>query len=236
MKCSLCNKEINQGKYFSDYWGNYYHYSHLSDSPDCYYCGRLISNKLTNGGKTLKDGKRICGLCSRSLVKSGDLNREYKLVSNLLADVGFDIRKYKNEIYLIDRSKGANLKSEEPGFIKTSIAKSGDRVLEISFKVFILKDLPRSYFLDTLAHELMHQWLTLHASNKIKPVLKEGSCNYAAYLVMDKIKTPLSFYIIDRLLKDPHPYYGKGFRKVLHYSKKHGHKKVIEYLKKHKNI
>lgn len=40
------------------------------------------------------------------------------------------------------------------------------------------------------------------------------------YIIMSikKLKTPLSYYVIEGLLKDPHPHYGKGLN---FYLKKH---------------
>lgn len=236
MKCSYCLKDIVSGKYVIDYWGNYYHISHMDVVSKCTYCGRYISSHLTKGGKSYIDGTNICGICLKDVVEQKDLNREYSWISILMAKEGFDIRKYKTEIFLLDRSRNKNVTREEPGFINFKMKKIGGKIVDISFKVFIVKGLPREYFIETLAHELMHQWLILFAPDKMKPVLCEGSCNYISYLAMKKLKTPLSYVVIDRLLKDPHPHYGKGFRKVLSYSKKHGHSGLIKYIKYHKSI
>lgn len=237
MNCNHCLNEITRGKYLTDYWGNKYHSAHLSTVPKCTYCGRFISKHLTNGGKVFPNATSICGICTKdSIDDKRQITKEYEMIITLMAKYGFDIKRYKTEIFLISRNDGKKLKSEEPGFINFKMKKQGDKVLDISFKIYILSGLPRTYFIETLAHELMHQWLILFGKDKMKPVLNEGSCNYTAYLVMKSLQTPLSFLVIDRLMKDPHPHYGKGFRKVLGYSKKHGHKALIEYLKKYRNI
>lgn len=237
MECSYCQKSITSGKYLTDYWGNNYHAEHLQTIPKCNYCGRLISKKLTNGGRVFSNGSSICGICSNdSIDNRSQTDKEYKFIVEFMAQKGFDIRKYKTEIFLVDREQNPKLKNEEPGFINFKMKKVNDKITDISFKIYILKSLPRTYFIETLAHELMHQWLILFGKDKMKPALNEGSCNYISYLVMNEIKTPLSYFVIDRLLKDPHPHYGKGFRKVLSYSKRNGNKAVIIYLKSRRTI
>jgi hypothetical protein len=237
MKCNHCLKEITQGKYSTDYWGNHYHFIHQGSVPKCNYCGRFLSKHLTGGGKVFPNRTSICGICSKdSIGNKNQIIKEYEMIISLMAKYAFDIRKYKTEIFLISRDESKKINNEEPGFINFTMKIKGNNVLDISFKIYILRGLPRTFFVETLAHELMHQWLILFGKDKMKPVLNEGSCNYLAYLIMKEIKTPLSYLVIDRLMKDPHPHYGKGFRKVLEYSKRNSHSTLLEYLKNHKSI
>lgn len=236
MKCNLCDKEIIS-KYLKDYWGNTYHFEHKGIIPSCRYCGRFISDRLTKGGKKYKDGVHICGICLKEAITDiSQIKKEHNLVLNIMAEHGFDIKKYKTEIFLLERGSKGKITREEPGYIKCEMKKINGIVKEISFRVFILKGLPREYFIETLAHEMMHQWLRLYAPNGMKPVLAEGSCNYISYLVMSRLKTSLSYYVVEGLMKDPHPHYGKGFRKVLDYSRRNGKSNLINFLKTKKRI
>ncbi|MGL1893692.1 MAG: protein DA1 [Spirochaetaceae bacterium] len=229
--CKYCNKNISSGSYIKDFWGNVYHAEHKKVVATCSYCGRL------DGGTKLSDGNVICKTCKKDSIDNlGQVVKEYKWVSDILANKGFDIKKYKTEIFLLDRKNKGKTTREEPGYINFSMKKVNGVIQNISFKIFIVKGLPRSYFIETLAHEMIHQWLILFAQDKLHPKLNEGASNYGAYLVLNVLKTPLSSFIITRMLKDPHPYYGKGFRKVLDYSKKYGHSQLLTYLKSHNKI
>lgn len=231
MKCNYCDKEI-KSKFLKDFWGNCYHLEHKGFVQGCSYCGRVISKKLTEGGKRYRDGKYICGLCSKEAVnEQSQIQSEYRYILDIMVRIGFDLKKYKTDIYLINRDESSKVTREEPGYIKCEMIKSNGFVTSISFKIYILKGLPREYFIETLSHEMMHQWLTLNGKEGMKPVLLEGACNYIAYYIMERLKTPLCYYIIDNLLKDPHPHYGKGFRKVLEYARKNGHISLIKLLK-----
>lgn len=220
--CSYCHKKIPPGKYLRDFWGNNYHIEHKNRVPECPYCGRL----------TYK-----CNSCNKDIViDQSQLKPLYTMVLNKMIQYGFDIGQYKTEIYLLEPKGSAKTTREEPGYIKVDMKKVNGLVKEISFRIFIQKGLPRTYFLSTLAHEMMHQWIILHGDQKIQPVLNEGASNYNSYLLLNELKTPLSYYLIETMMQDKHPHYGKGFRKVLKYVEKWGHKKFIGYLKTHKRI
>lgn len=205
-----------------DYWGNNYHIEHQKLVPECPFCGRLTT---------------YCKSCNSDIIDNqSQIKPLINMVSNLLAQYGFDIRNYKTEIYLLEPKGKRTTTRKEPGYIKVDMKKVNGLVKEISFRVFIQKGLPKTYFLSTLAHEMMHQWIVLYGQEKIQPVLNEGASNYCSYLLLKQIKTPLSYYIIETMMKDNHPHYGKGFRKVLRFVEKREHKQFIEYLKKHKRI
>jgi len=61
---------------------------------------------------------------------------------------------------------------------------------------------------------LMHVW---HYSQNIlenDPAWSEGSCNYAAFLVLNRYSDEQAAYIIAGMNNDPNPVYGEGFRRV----------------------
>lgn len=225
MVCSYCNEKITSGNYIIDFWGNYYHSMHLKHSVECNFCGRILPS-----------GFKLCPICSKNrIIKSSQIPDYYTKIVKFMKTLGFDISKYKVDIILMSNKK-ITPKIEEPGFINFKIIKSQNKIESINFTIYIKEGMPEEYFLETLTHELMHQWLILFAHDKMKPKLAEGSCNYMTYLYIKSIKTPLSYYIINRLLKDPHPHYGKGFRKVLKYANNNGLVKLRKYLESHKTI
>lgn len=220
--CNYCNREIRSGKYLKDYWGNNYHLEHKNIVPECPYCGRITQN---------------CKSCSRDKIeKQSQIPALYNMVLVLLQKYGFDLKRYKTEIYLLEPKESPKTSREEPGYIKVDTKRVNGVVTTISFRIFIVKGLPKSYFLSTLAHEMTHQWITLYGLDSIHSSLNEGASNYASYLLLKELKTPLSYYIIESMLHDKHPYYGRAFRRVLSFVEKRGHQKFIQYLTSNKKI
>ena len=119
IRCSHCGADII-GRYFSDYWGNLYCAAHYRNVPQCAYCGRLISSKLTKGGRTYSDGRRICGICLPSSVNDPKTGLELlQSVHDQLSAEGIIIKPFKPEFLLISRSKLKQLdksSGEKQGF------------------------------------------------------------------------------------------------------------------------
>ena len=75
-------------------------------SVDCYKeMSRIISEKITNGGYKLKDGRYICSLCDVSIIKTDeDIVNSFQDVHAILKKNGINnIDKDKIKITLIDR-------------------------------------------------------------------------------------------------------------------------------------
>ena len=96
--------------------------------------------------------------------------------------------------------------------------------------------LPRFDFTGALAHELMHVWLFSNAPTDIDPAFREGSCNYAAYLALQKYSDKEALFVIDRMLQDPDPIYGDGFRRVKEFVEEKGIRYWLHYLQNHKYL
>lgn len=214
--CSHCKTPIS-GKYMKDYWGNTYHAAHIGPIPQCRYCGRLVSKELTGGGKTYSDGRIICNICSKESVND-DEKALALLISahDELAKIGINIKPFKPKLYLIDRGKLKSLdpKTETQGFAKFNSQTVNGKITSMKMEIYILKGLPKSSFLLTAAHELMHIWLYSRGVFKGKPKIIEGSCNYAAYLIMEKSTLVDRSYRIKELFESKNPVYGGGFRKI----------------------
>lgn len=214
--CGYCKRPITD-RFFRDYWGNKYCAIHLNREPQCDYCGRLISRELTRGGTTYSDGRRICGLCSSTTVDREEKGeRLLQLVHDELAFQGIEILPFKPEFYLIDRSRLKKLgrQSETRGFARYTKETVNGEVKSFRLMIYILTGMPESSFISACAHELMHIWLYSRGISGLSPKLEEGSCNYAAYLILKTLGTPEAAYRIHELMEDRSPVYGKGFQKV----------------------
>jgi hypothetical protein len=104
-----------------------------------------------------------------------------------------------------------------------------------SMDIFLLNGMPRMHFIATLAHELMHVWLYENAPDDMDPAFCEGSCNYAAYLVLMKFPGKESEFIRTTFRDETDSIYGDGFRGVADYVDEHGTAKWLSYLKSNRN-
>ena len=240
LKCSYCGKPIN-GKYFTDYWKQFYCIEHMNRVPHCDYCGRIISRRSSRGGKTYEDGRRICGICLPNAVT--DHEKGLKLLTEVrdtLALDGIIIKPFRPEFALISRSKLKQLdrsSGEKQGFAVYNREITGEgKIKSFRMQVFILHGLPATSFISTAAHELMHIWFYSHNITEITPALAEGSCNMASFLVLKRQKTLEAEYLIKNLFESKDKIYGKGFRKVQKYADRHGTAGWLEYAKTHRRI
>jgi uncharacterized Zn finger protein (UPF0148 family) len=242
MRCAICGKVI-RGKYLQDYWGNIYHAQHAKELPACFYCTRLICEKLTGGGKKYSDGRVICGICLKTAVEEDEEAR------SLIADVrkrleryGIKVQGEVSKTYLLDRNKlnkvsgRSGSDSEEAGFTKLEKKTANGKLLSFNIQIFILEGLPETHFIATAAHELMHVWQHLYAVPENDKQLREGSCNFAAYLVLKDLHTAEANYIIKTYFENKDRVYGKGFVKVYNLVKKRGIKGWLFYLRENKKL
>jgi hypothetical protein len=233
--CSHCRKPIT-GKYSADYWGNNYHREHIGKVPACDYCGRLISRTLTKGGKIYSDGKQICGICLSGAINDSDAGKKIlQIVHDRLAVYGIEISPFKPEFFLIDRSRLQTLSRgrEKQGFAKFSRKTINGSVKSFSLQIYIVKGLPKISFISTAAHELMHIWFYSRNITDIQTSLEEGSCNYAAYLILNSIESPDAAFRIYQMKIDNSPVYGKGFHRIQKMVESKGLQYWLQYIQTH---
>ncbi len=238
VRCTLCG-EIIQGRFLKDYWGNIYHEGHKDRASRCDYCSRFISEKTTGGGTRYRDGRHICGLCRPAAVQDTKEARE------LLGDArkrleryGIAIDRFDPGFHLIDRGKLKRVSrlsrppdSEETGFTHFRSRSLGGRIVSFELNIYILLGLPRGHFIEAAAHELMHVWQYLNAPPKNDRALCEGSCNYAAYLVLQELSGAESKYLVHNLFGSKDRFYGEGFRRVARLVEKRGTKYWLSRLR-----
>lgn len=230
--CSYCNRPLSD-RFFRDYWGNRYCAVHMNREPACDYCGRLISRELTKGGTIYSDGRRICGLCAVSTVDREDKGRRIlQIVHDELAFQGIEISPFIPEFFLIERSrlKKMDVRGETQGFARYTKETVNGKVTDFKLMIYILTGLPESSFIAACAHELMHVWFYSRGIEGLPDRIIEGSCNYAAYLVLKTMGTPEGAYRIHELMEDKSPVYGKGFQKVYRLVEEKGVAGWIEWL------
>lgn len=238
LKCSLCG-EIIEGPYIQDQWGNSYHEAHR-DEPRCLYCGRLLT-AATDGGEIYSDGRTVCGLCLVDAVKSDtEAKQIMNNVKGTLADAGITIDRKELPLKLVDRERLADIiggqrdKFQLEGctyFEKRSVLYG--LVSRQKFNIYILYGLPRVKYIAAIAHELMHVWLGLNAPLEQNQAMVEGSCNYAASLVLKQLGTDEGNRLLQTMLESQDRDYGEGYRQVMSQVDKRGLDGWLDYLKDH---
>jgi hypothetical protein len=64
------------------------------------------------------------------------------------------------------------------------------------------------------AHELMHVWQYLEAPEDNDPYFKEGSCEFAAYLIANEGSDKFSDYLVNSIETNQKKVYREGFKRV----------------------
>ncbi len=239
LRCSLCGGVIN-GKYVMDDWGNKYHQEHEDNEPQCRYCGRFISESISEGGKTYPDGRAICGICLKTAVNDDD--RAEEVVSEMaakLAAFGIKVDVNKIKLKLVDRRQMGKINSELGDQAQGTTRFEQDSYYFGLFKqrrlmIYILNGIPLKEFMVTAAHELMHAWLYQNAALDMDPLLTEGSCNYAAWLAMEDDLSPEAEHLRKKLYNETMPVYGEGFRRVKAWVERNDTGTWLQYLRENK--
>ena len=239
LTCSYCGKVIS-GRYFIDNWGNNYCAEHKNTLPRCDYCGRLISEKLTGGGKAYSDGRKICGICIKTAVSKVDSGRKIlQEIHDQLEGFGIVIRPFRPEFTLIDRSRLRQLDRtgrEKQGYAVFNRKTVNGKITDFSLQVFILNGLPEVNFRSTCAHELMHIWFYSRGITDASAMMVEGSCNMASYLVLNGIKSPEAALLIRNLSEDKSRIYGKGFQKARSMVERKGIRGWLDHISSHRKF
>ncbi len=233
-RCAICGKPI-MGSYLYDPHGAKIHKEHQQSFQQCDYCSRFITAE-TDGGEKYADGREICGICLKSVVRTrSEADSLLQIARELLQKEGIEIKRKSFDLALTSRD-GMNDVSDGHGADKagfTHLQQSkylGGLFKDNDIKIYIIDGMPRIHVLATAAHELMHVWLGLNDRFNTEDQLAEGSCNYAAYLVMKHFGDE-GEYLIQRMLEDDDPIYGEGFRRVKVYAESVGIYGWLQYLK-----
>jgi hypothetical protein len=227
LRCTLCGERI-EGDCITDYWGGTYHPSHRTDSPTCDFCGRFLRTPLEGAAVKYDDGRFLCGSCRASAVTTlervGELAVE---VSKRLRRFGIEVDADAITFKLIGAEEMRRLDPHSPhkltGFTayREVVGVPGRTDYE-HIEVYVLYGMPRLQMTATIARELMRVWQLVHGRFKVNVKLAEGSCNYAAYLVLKENPGGKSEYLIHTMTVDDEKHYGRAFLRVKKYAQENG--------------
>ena len=235
--CGICQSPIS-GQYLFNSWGDTVCAVHLGEYPMCEYCDRLAAQPLNGRSVHYNDGRDVCGNCEARAVHTGsevrallDTVRQALLVWGIKIDRELELEPIdKTEMLEVNSAIGR----EAWGYTDFKQTTSfWGLVKSDEIKVYVLSRLPREMLLGVLAHELMHVWQFANAPVAMDPALNEGSCEYAAYLVLRDRSDPYVRYYQEAQQSSDDPLYGGGFRSVRDYVKRVGVPEWLAYLRTH---
>jgi hypothetical protein len=86
--------------------------------------------------------------------------------------------------------------------------------------------------ISTIAHELTHIYFFNHGRFENDRAWAEGSCNYAAWLVLGMYPGRDSSFFRANMNQDFEPVYGEGFRRVKHFAEEKGVDKWVKRMRR----
>lgn len=215
-QCCVCGIGIKDA-YFKDDWGNYAHSHHGGKKPDfCFACGRIISDKSSNGGGRVDKKRIICGHCINDIVDGpGKIEKNKNAVFSIFNNKGITGISPNIPVHVISDSFLSKLGGNTGDGLKLGINKHreiiGLGMAKYEFNIYILDYMPSLYFQGILAHELLHAWLILYAINLPENEV-EGFCNLGSYLIYSNENNRFSHVLIKKMFADMSPLYGEGFQ------------------------
>ncbi|MBP2680952.1 MAG: hypothetical protein H6Q78_815 [Candidatus Krumholzibacteriota bacterium] len=235
-KCVICGEPIEDGTaYTKDYWGDVWHNRHL-EVTCCDFCRRPIVGGYAAGRKRHPDGRELCGVCGAVAVTTEERARALMIAAAAgLRENGVVVDTDEISLLLLPRSTLDRLSTDGRGLTGYSdCAAMGSSPADRQFarNIMVLDGMPQAQMTATLAHELMHIWFCVNGCFHLEKSLEEGSCQYAAALVLRKIGGAESDFIIHTLATDEDPVYGGGFRMVSRCVDKHGVARWLEEIEK----
>jgi hypothetical protein len=235
LKCSLCEKVI-QGEYLQDYWGNSYCIRHENEAPVCDSCGRFISEPTTGGGVRYDDGRFVCNVCRpKSITDIDDILVLVHEVAEHMESFGMKVDYNGIRIHLVGRGDMQKLSGHHSEGLRGFTDYREDfRVFGRSqgrkMDMYLLYGMPRMELVSTIAHELAHVWQFNRGRFRNDRAWNEGSCNYAAFLVLGRYPGKESSFFRTSLSRDDNDVYGEGFRRVKTLAEAEGSKSWLRYL------
>lgn len=232
-RCDICDAPLD-GKYVVDFWGTNFHKTHSDELPECSSCSRLISEKTTDGGYRLGDGRTLCGICNRTaVIDEFIIESSLNQVKRLLASNGINDLPSEIPISIVAKDK---LKQISPiysenmkGFTDQNAQSINGKIISRESHIYILSHLPRINFESVLAHELMHVYL-FENDLDLRSDIREGFCNLGSEMVYEDDNSQYSQFMLQSMKESPDPDYGEGYRKMSKILYRKGWRYVLEEL------
>lgn len=241
-KCVICGEPL-LGNYLIDTNNNKYHIEHEKTLKRCDNCNHPISSRTTGGGVTYPDGRNICMICKNSAVNGYfSVKSLFNKVVRKLSDYGLHIDVSSVTIKAADRNElrdaaGKNYMQNMKGYCSTivnEITSGSKTAIKREHTIYILDGVPSDYIESTIAHEVMHVWISQNTNIDHSLELEEGSSNFISYIYLKNNRSNSN--AVQLILDDPDPIYGGGFRKVKSKFDLRPLTDLLKYLKENRSL
>jgi hypothetical protein len=233
--CVVCTDVVLE-EFFVDKRGNAVCKRHKDDAFRCFACQSFLSPIFNGSWEKYDDGRIICENCLKTMiVDMRDANKLMDEVKEELSKTGIVIdKKFKLSFVSMQDLKGKfeNFVADHLGVTKYEKTHMLGGLFSFNkFEINILYGLPKSLLRSVMAHELMHVWLFTNSPQPQDQQMCEGTCQYAAYLVLQSDSTEDGSYFLEHLMEQDDKIYGQGFQNVYDYVNSVGLKPWLDYLK-----
>ena len=239
-RCKICLAPVTD-HYLTNFWLEAFCQHHNEELQQCYGCGRLVSEHLTNNGVRFEDGRTMCNLCRRTGIDS--LRAAETLaqkVATIIANLGFTLSRASFPLRLVDQleltqagTHGEQINGTTQMAIETL---NGEVVKREIAAILMLHGLPAESFAATYAHELGHVWLFQQHFPELPLQVEEGICELFAHLWLINNPGPWSDYLIHLKERSTDPVYGEGYRIALRSLRHMNPAELFEFVKKHQSF
>lgn len=228
--CNVCGLPLTDSSY-TDYWGNQFHIRHAHEYPVCFVCGRLVLRE----GKEVGEGKWLCSVCKTLSVSSPERARVIlEEMREQLASIGIVVTTLRLRIELVPGERlgaGKRAASGVHPFAGTYWDAGKTELGDENGTIYVLDGLPEDFLRGVIAHELMHIWQHEAGADNLPPYIREGSANWAASLIFNRMGTERGQFFIKGLEKSTDPIYGEGYRYISRYADQYGVEGVLRLLR-----
>ncbi len=236
-RCVVCG-EVPDDQFFVDNRGNAVCQNHKDAALRCNACQKFLSPVSDGSWERLTDGRYICTLCAATAVyRISEADELIKKVKDELKAAGINIDKKYKLSFVSLQELNSRIDDHQIDHLGVTLYEKSEALGGLfsskKYEIKVLYGLPRSLLRSVLAHELMHVWLFAHGPQSQNQQMCEGSCQYAAYLVLQNDLTEDGRYFLDYLMRQEDEIYGEGFKKVLDYVNSVGLNPWLDYLREY---
>jgi len=218
-RCSVCN-EVLLGVFKVNHHGQKVCARH-EQSPCCVSCGRWLERHEQRLAQLTEFGTVLCSLCQPRAIREPEVRHyDNAFGTAALKELGLDLGSLPpvpirvDTVARVDTLKGP-LDKEVFGITQTEVSTlNGVESARIIRAIVVVGGLAKEHFEGVLAHEFGHVWLFRKRLDRRPAVLIEGFCELVRYRWLSRLASPLAVEQLRRMLENPDPIYGAGFRET----------------------
>ncbi|MET0425007.1 MAG: protein DA1 [Actinoplanes sp.] len=173
----------------------------------------------------------LCRLCEATSVRS------QQDVKRVLPPIAAELRQLQIRTTAPVRVRlvtAAEVNSHQPGHgdaLGMTVSRGGNVV-----DLMVVRDLPYTKFGSTVAHEVMHAYLTQQGFPQLPPQVAEGLCQLLAYAWVRRRKDPQASAELRLIAETTDPVYGDGFRRARASAERIGVRATLDHVRRHRDF